>query len=181
MTNFHKEKVWECKVTAPFFGTIPSSSFSQLCCHFGTINVLGILLLLTLVTKKCNGNVRKARVNVGLEKAAGLTQISVAAVSWSVSAHGTTLGPCRAHKAPAPALELAAAARLLRNFTFLPTAAAGCAPPSPDSRPHTQPPSVWERPRREDHPVTTSSSQVQYNFYSQRGQPNPTQPASISR
>ena len=99
MTNFHKEKVWDWKVTVPLFGTIPTSSFSQFCCHFGTINVLGILLLLTLVTKKCNGNVRKARVNVGLEKAAGLTQISVAAVSWSVSAHGTTLGPCRAHKA----------------------------------------------------------------------------------
>ena len=88
--------------------------------------------------------------------------------------------PCA--QGTAPALELAAAARLLRNFTFLPTAAAGCAPPSPDSRPHTQPPSVWERPRREDHPVTTSSSQVQYNFYSQRGQPNPTsQYQSVSR
>ena len=78
-----------------FFGTIPTKSFSQFFCHFGIINVM----LLTPVTKKCNGNVRKARVNVGLEKAAGLTQISVAAVSWSVSAHGTTLEPCRAHKA----------------------------------------------------------------------------------
>ena len=52
----------------------------------------------------------------------------------------------------------------LRNFTFLPTAAAGWWAPSRQTlAPHTQPLSVKERPRSQNHPTT--SIQVQsYSF-----------------